>query len=280
MRFQARNGLEADGKLGKQTLAALNTTAAQRISQIVANMERWRWLPRPFEQRYIEVNAADATLKAVDGGNVTLTSRIVAGKPATPTPIFAATVTGVTVNPSWNIPPIIARHELLPKERRHPGYLASQHILFDGPDGMLRQQPGAGNSLGRVKLEMPNRFNSYLHDTPARTLFARTDRHFSHGCMRVEQIEPLASWALTGDASAALDRIAAAITAGDTSRISLDRPLPVYVLYWTAIANPDGTVETRPDVYWRDTKLLAALAGQHVVGRSAMNTNCPVSSAG
>jgi murein L,D-transpeptidase YcbB/YkuD len=279
-RFQARNGLEADGKLGKRTLAALNTTAAQRISQIVANMERWRWLPRPFEQRYIEVNAADATLKAVDRSDVILTSRIVAGKPSTPTPIFAAMVTAVTINPYWNIPSAIARKELLPKERRHPGYLASQHISFDGPNGTLRQQPGADNSLGRVKLEMPNRFNAYLHDTPARALFARTDRHFSHGCMRVEQIQPLASWALTGDVGAALDHIAAAITAGDNVRISLDNPLPVYVLYWTAIANPDGTVEIRPDVYGRDTRLLAALAGQHVVGRSAMNTSCPVSSAG
>lgn len=279
-RFQARSGLEANGSLGKQTLAALNTTAAQRISQIEANMERWRWLPRAFEPRYIEVNAADGTLKVVDHGDVVLTSRIVAGKPATPTPIFAATVTGVTINPSWNIPAPIARHELLPLERRHPGYLASHHILFDGPNGALRQQPGADNSLGRVKLEMPNRFNSYLHDTPARTLFARTDRHFSHGCMRVEQILPLASFALSGDTSAALPRIAAAIAEGATQRISLDRPLPVYVLYWTAMANPDGTVEFRPDVYGRDSKLLAALAGQHVVGRSAMNTNCPVSSAG
>ncbi len=279
-RFQARNGLEANGRLGKQTLAALNLSAAQRVSQIVANMERWRWLPHAFEQTYIEVNAADATLRAVDHGNVVLNSRIVAGKPLTPTPIFAAEITTLTINPYWNIPAPIARNEILPKERRYPGYLESQHILFDGPNGTLRQQPGADNSLGRVKLEMPNRFNAYLHDTPARALFAHTDRHFSHGCMRVEQILPLASWVLTGDASAALDRISAAIAEGNNQQISLDRPLPVYVLYWTAIANRDGTVETRPDVYGRDKKLLAALAGQHTVGRSATNINCPMSSAG
>jgi murein L,D-transpeptidase YcbB/YkuD len=279
-RYQARNGIEATGVLGNQTLASLNTPVTQRISQIIANMERWRWIPHSFEETYIEANAASATLKVVDRGKVVLTSRIITGKPKTPTPIFAATVTAVTVNPYWNIPNSIARNEILPKERRKPGYMASQHIGFDGPDGGLRQQPGEDNALGRVKLEMPNRFNSYLHDTPSRSLFARNERHLSHGCMRVEQILPLASWVLTGDASAALDKIAAAIASNNNKKITLDRPLPVYVLYWTVVADRDGRVETSPDVYGRDRKLLAVLAGQRLIGMMASNKNCPAVKAG
>ncbi|MGN6515593.1 MAG: L,D-transpeptidase family protein [Rhizomicrobium sp.] len=276
--YQFRNGLEATGTLGKETLAALNVPVGQRIDQLVANMERWRWLPA-FPERYIEVNAADATLKVVDHGNVILASRIIAGKRATPTPMFAADVVAVTVNPYWNIPATIARREILPKEKRHPGYMAGQHI-FATEDGTLKQQPGADNALGFLKLEMPNRFNSYLHDTPARGLFSRNDRHFSHGCMRVQQIEPLASYALTGDIAAGKEKLDSLIASGVNQRISLDRTLPVYVLYWTAIADQDGAVGFRPDIYGRDGRLLAALAGQRLFGRVSLNMDCQAEKAG
>ena len=271
-RFQARNGLEPDGRVGPKTLAALNMPVSARIAQIVANMERWRWVPRSFGPTYIEVNTADATLKVVDAGRVMLTSRIVAGKPSTPTPMFAATVTDVTVNPYWNIPSSIVRNEILPKERAHPGYLAAQHIET-GSGGLLRQIPGDFNALGRVKLEMPNRFNSYLHDTPAKALFAQDDRHFSHGCMRVQEIRALASFALTRDVSAGLARIEEIVATGTNTRIPLDKTLPVYVLYWTAIAHDDGTVDFRRDAYGRDDRLLAALAGQRPTGRLAAAEN-------
>lgn len=277
-RYQTRNGLEATGTIGKRTLAALNVPVDQRINQIIANMERWRWLPQ-FPQQYLEVNTADATLKIVSNGEAVLTSRIVAGKPATPTPLFAAKVSALTVNPYWNIPTSIARSEILPKERRHPGYMAKQHI-FTNPNGGLRQQPGPDNALGVLKLEMPNRFDSYLHDTPARNLFTQPDRHFSHGCMRVQQIRPLASWILTGDTVAAKDKLDALVAAGGNRRIALNKPLPVYVLYWTAIADRDGAVEFRSDVYGRDTKLLAALAGQRPGGRLSLNAECQATSAG
>lgn len=278
-RYQARNGLEETGAIDKKTQKTLNVSLDERIDQISANLERWRWVHAPFGSRYIEVNTADATLKVVDGNKVVLTSRIVAGKISTPTPMFVADAVAVTVNPYWNIPAAIARHEILPKERRHPGYMASQHIVTDDSGG-LKQLPGAGNALGFLKLEMPNRFNAYLHDTPARKLFAESDRHFSHGCMRVQQIEPLASWALTGDSAAARDRLDALIASGDNQRISLDRPVPVYVLYWTAIAEQDGTVGFRPDIYGRDRRLLAALAGQSLFGRVSLNTDCQALAAG
>ena len=271
-RFQARNGLHVDGRVGRQTLYALNVSAPERVAQITANMERWRGMPRSFGPRYIAVNAADATLQVVDNGKVILTSRVIVGKPHSPTAIFAATVIAITINPYWNIPAAIARNETIPKARRHPGYLAANHIIVSS-SGRLRQLPGPDNSLGQIKLEMPNRFDAYLHDTPARKLFEADERHLSHGCIRVEQIQPLASFALTGDAAAGLENIQAAIATGANQRISLDNPLPVYVLYWTAIADQDGMVDFRSDVYGRDQKLLAALAGRHLMGRMSMNTS-------
>ena len=272
-RYQARNALEVTGLADEATLAALDVPPLQRIDQISANMERWRWLPDPFPPTYIEVNAADATLKVVDRGAVVLTSRIITGKPRTPTPMFHATVIGVTYNPYWIIPASILRNEILPKARRNPGYLDAENIEI-GPDGNYRQLPGAKNSLGQLKLEMPNGFNSYLHDTPSKRLFSRNDRHFSHGCMRVQQILPLASFALTRDAAAALDQINAMIATGVSQTVSLDKPLPVYVLYWTAIADQDGTVGFRPDVYGRDGRLLAAIAGHRPIGRVSLGMMC------
>ncbi|HUJ04378.1 MAG TPA: L,D-transpeptidase family protein [Rhizomicrobium sp.] len=297
--YQTRNGLEADGALDKDTLASLNMPANLRATEIMLNMERWRWMPE-FAARYIEVNTADATLKVSDDGKTVLTSRIIAGKRASPTPMFFAQVEEVTVNPPWNVPDNIARHEMLPKLRRDPNYLSQEHIVIvNGPPSdpfgrtidwhgisaanfpfSFRQIPGDDNSLGYVKLEMPNRFNSYLHDTPSRDLFARQDRHLSHGCMRVEQIQPLASYALTGDVNAGLTQIKSLIDAHETKHVPLDRKLPVYVLYWTAIADADGDVGFRSDVYGRDARLLAALSAPHPAGRVSMTANKTACSAG
>jgi murein L,D-transpeptidase YcbB/YkuD len=268
--FQRRHGLEPDGRVGNKTLAALNVPASQRADEIAANMERWRWLPRTLGPRHISVNAAGATLAAVEDGRVVLTSNVIAGKPRSPTAIFAAEAVAVTLNPVWNIPVSIARGEILPKARRNPSYLRARRIVADA-SGRLRQLPGRNNALGQVKLEMPNRFSIYLHDTPARTLFARAERHLSHGCVRVERIRPLASFAMTGDPERALPEIRERIAGGTTERISLDKPVPVYVLYWTAVANEDGSVDFFPDVYGRDGRLLATIAGKPVARRISSN---------
>ncbi len=269
--FQRRHGLDPDGRAGKRTLDALNIPAAERADEIAANMERWRWLPRDLGRRYIAVNAADATLVVVKDGHVVLQSKVIVGKPSTRTALFSANVIGITVNPEWNVPAPIARKEILPKARRDPAYLSRNHIVVDA-SGRLRQLPGSDNALGQLKLEMPNRFNAYLHDTPARSLFARDERHLSHGCIRVEQIQPLASFALTDDAMRGLEQLRAKIGSGENARISLDNPLPVFVLYWTVVANDDGSVDFFPDVYGRDQRLLAALAGKPVIGRVTMNS--------
>jgi murein L,D-transpeptidase YcbB/YkuD len=278
-RFQSRNGLEPDGKLGPKTLAALNVSAADRVEQIKANMERWRWLPRQLETRRVVVNAADAALQVIDGGQVLLDSRVIVGALGHRTPIFRAEISGITLNPPWNVPVSIARNEMLPRLRRDPNFLLSQNIiLLNGPPGdphgtridwkrvdaeafpyTLQQLPGPNNALGTLKLEMSNRFSVFLHDTPGRKDFARSDRNLSHGCIRVEKIVPLTTVALGGDATMIPDILAGARGTSETKYIALQQPLPVYVLYWTAIANPDGTVQFRSDVYGRDMRLSQAL---------------------
>jgi murein L,D-transpeptidase YcbB/YkuD len=232
-------------------------------------------MPHRAEPRYVEVNAADASLAIFDNGKRILISRVVVGKPKSPTPILATTITAVTANPPWNVPSSIAAREILPKLARNAGYLSSQNmVLLNGPtDGRginwrsitparfpyrIQQLPGEKNALGRLKMEMPNRFDVYLHDTPSKSLFARVDRFFSHGCVRVQQVGALAKYALTGNPSADVARLLQ--PADDkTQRTPLVEPLPVYILYWTAFQNADGSVAFRKDVYGRDTTLIAAL---------------------
>ena len=258
-RYQQRNGLAADGRLGPRTLAALNTPVAARIEQIVANMERWRWMPRDLEPRRIAVNVADATLRFIDGDATLLESNVVVGAPKWRTPILRAEVTAVTVNPVWHVPSSIARREIWPKQQANPSYLQSQG--FTVVDGQIRQPPGAGNALGQLKLEMPNEFNVYLHDTPSKAAFQRETRTLSHGCVRVEQIGALGALAIGGDTQSSLDQLSQLIADGTTTRIDLNERIPVYLMYWTTIASDDGSVAFRNDVYDRDVALIAALKG-------------------
>jgi murein L,D-transpeptidase YcbB/YkuD len=261
-RYQARNGLNPDGVLGPRTLAALTVPVGTRIGQIRANMERWRWMPRELEPRRIVVNVPSATLAYFDEGGIVLSSTVIVGNPAKRTPIIRAEATAVTVNPVWHIPPSITWNEIVPRLRRNPYYLRNQGYVDSG-DRIL-QPPGPRNALGRIKLEMPNNFGVYLHDTPSKALFARDSRTLSHGCVRVEQIAALASLALSGDAHAMIDELSSIIATRKTARIPLGERIPVYMLYWTAIAGDDGHAGFPRDVYGRDQRLLAALSGAQV----------------
>lgn len=296
-RYQSLNGLDPDGKLGQQTLAMLNVQPSQRVAQIEANMERWRWLPRVFESRYVTINAADATLELIDKGEILLRSRVIVGASDKRTPIMRTVAREVTANPPWNVPTSIARNEILPKLRRDANYLVSQRMILvngppDDPQGTridwkkipagtfpyrIQQRPGSDNALGTLKLEMPNDFNVYLHDTPGRSAFARPNRTLSHGCIRVQEIMSLASVALSGDALSAVGELKEAIAAGVTKRIPLKAPLAVYVLYWTALSDADGTVQFRPDVYGRDRQLLAALPPKTPASQAFLHEDCNIS---
>lgn len=248
-----------------------------RREQIAANMERWRWLPPALEPDRIVVNAAAAELELWLDGQRMLSSRVVVGKPATPTPILRAESAALTLNPPWSVPHSIAAKEILPRLKRNPRYLQQQNmVLVDGPAGdphglaidwraipagrfpyRVQQQPGPDNALGRIKLELPNRFDVYLHDTPAKTAFAAKNRALSHGCVRVEQIMPLATYALAQPQAAA--KIEALLRTTETRRLSLRKTLPVYFLYWTASVDAQGALQFAPDIYGRDSRLIAAM---------------------
>jgi murein L,D-transpeptidase YcbB/YkuD len=296
-RYQARSGLEADGRVGSRTLSMLNIPVSRRVAQIIANMERWRWMPRSFETHYVWVNVAEAMLQLIDNGDQVLTSRVIVGNPRTPSPIFRAEITGVTANPPWDVPLSIARNEMLPRLRKDRRYLADRNmVLMNGPEGdphglainwttisrdrfpyKIRQLPGPDNALGAVKLELPNRFSVYLHDTPGRNLFERADRFLSHGCIRVQEIVPLASYILAHNSTNGPDALADAIVTGNTKFLSLSSPLPVYILYWTAVVNGDGSFGFRNDIYDRDEQLIVALERRNSASRvSEMNLGCPL----
>ena len=297
--YQQRNGLEPDGRVGPRTLEMLNVPVATRIMQIQANMERWRWMPRQFEPRYVWVNVPDTTLELIEDGETVLVSRVIVGNPRTPTPIFRAEITGVTANPPWNVPASIARNEMLPQLQSDPNYLADRNmILVNGPEGdpsgrsiewaaisrnafpyRIRQLPGPGNALGKIKLELPNRFSVFLHDTSARSLFSRMDRFLSHGCIRVQEIHPLASRILTRNSNYGPDSLDNAIASGNTTLFRLGEPLPVYILYWTALTNSDGSFGFRRDIYSRDEKLAVSVENRNA-SRVAFQENlgCPLPS--
>jgi murein L,D-transpeptidase YcbB/YkuD len=277
-RFQARNGLVSDGAAGPETLAAVNVPASMRVQQITANMERWRWLPRLFESRYVMVNVPDQSVQFVRDGEVALNSKAIVGRKTSATPILRTEIKTVVVNPPWNIPGDIAARDLLPRLKRNANYLATKNmVVMDSPPSdphgrkinwrnvkaaefpyAIRQLPGPATALGAVMLDSPNDFDVYLHDTPNKKLYASNTREISNGCVRVQDIFPLASLALTGDAEDGMGMINEARRTRQTQRIPLEDPVPVYFLYWTASVDEEGNIDFRPDRYGRDATLIAA----------------------
>jgi L,D-transpeptidase YcbB len=281
-KFQQRHGLAVDGVVGASTLAALNVPVGTRIRQIELNMERWRWLPQGLGDRYILVNVANFTLDVVEKGQSVLTMRVVAGKPTRRTPFFSARMTYLVLSPHWYVPPTIAVQDKLPLIRRDPRYAARQNlkIFRDGPGGAtrvdpmaidwssvsarnfpyrLRQDPGPRNALGRVKFMFPNPHHVYLHDTPSRELFAREERAFSSGCIRLEKPIELAEYLLRDDPRWSRQSILAGIQKGSEQVVHLPAPMPVYLFYWTTWMSDEGVVHFRKDIYERDSVLAGAL---------------------
>jgi L,D-transpeptidase YcbB len=268
-RFERRHGLVADGRLNREVLAALDVPVEARMRQVELNLERWRWLPETLGDRYVLVNIPTFQLTAVDHGQTELQMRVVTGKHDSPTPIFSDDMTTVVFSPYWNVPPEIARNETIPAVMRDPSYLErnnlevvrGSHVLdpssvdWSRPGNVsFRQRPGAHNALGGVKFLFPNQFDVYLHDTPAEALFARVERDYSHGCVRIEKPFEMAQWVLKGRPEWTPERIKAAMDAGREQQIALKQHIPVYIVYETVWVDDDGTVEFRDDVYGHDAK--------------------------
>lgn len=280
--FQRRHGLEPDGAVGAETATALNVPAAERLTQIRANLERWRWITQDLGERYILVNVADFRVAVVEAGREVLSMPAIVGSVYRRTPDFSGRMSYLEINPSWTVPPKLAREDILPKLKKNPGYLKEKGIRIyrDWTDGApeidsaavdwsqvkadalsykFRQDPGPHNSLGRIKFVFPNKFDVYLHDTPERGLFSRASRDFSSGCIRVERPVDLAEYVLRGDPDWTREKILAAIEGSESRVVHLRDPVGVHLLYWTAWLADDGKVQFRKDIYLRDAALYRAL---------------------
>ena len=252
--FQAHHAIAVDSMLGKETLDALNQSAAYRAAQIAANLERVRWLPRNFGSRYISVNVPAFRLEAYDGGQKVLDMKVIVGQDYEDkaTPVFSDVMETVVFRPYWNVTPDIARKEIFPK--MSSGYLAENdyELYQENGETRVRQKPGDKNALGLVKFLFPNDFNIYLHDTPNHALFEKDVRAFSHGCIRVEKPAELAQWVLGWDAA----KVDAEMHGTNNNSVKVPQKIPVFITYGTAYIR-DGQLYFGNDLYDRDDKLVA-----------------------
>jgi L,D-transpeptidase YcbB len=270
--FQTESDIAVDGNLGPNTVRALNGertevrhASADPIDTIIVNMERWRWVPRNLGNPYVVVNVPDYTLTLFNNGKVYWKTKIVAGKPgALATPMVSAEMKFITVNPTWNVPPSIIEKEYLPALEQDPQALERIGLKIEqAADGTVRiyQPPGAGNALGRIRFNFPNKFLVYQHDTPDKHLFAREKRAYSHGCMRVQNPltygEKLLSLVLPNEryTEAKLE----SMFGGSEININFPRFIPVHLTYQTAFVDDAGKLQLREDVYGRDAKMFAIL---------------------
>lgn len=282
-RFQRRHGLDADGRLGPGTVKQLNVPLSDRVRQMQLTLERWRWLPTEFSAPPIIVNVPDFRLRALDDNNqVSFDMRVVVGKALrTQTPVFTRDMTFIVLRPYWNVPPSILRGEIVPAIKRNRNYIAQKNYEVTTMDGKavtsgpisdevlaqlqagklaVRQKPGATNALGLIKLMFPNEYNVYLHSTPAASLFSRTRRDFSHGCIRVEKPAELAAWALRNNPGWTVSKVEEGMKSGDDNvTITLTRRVPVFIVYGTALAYENNEVHFYDDIYGHDAKLAQAL---------------------
>ncbi len=263
-RAQRRYGLNPAGQVGGQTVASLNVPVGERIKQIKANMERWRWLPTELEKNRIQVNIAAAVLTVFDGDQPVTSMKAVTGRPGDETPMLTSTIHSIVLNPPWNVPSSIADKELWPKERANPGYLKRNgfRVIETEGGGRRLQQASENSALGRFKFDFDNPFAVYLHDTPAQAGFAKFDRLASHGCVRLEKPEDLARLLLRTTPEWPDTQIDATLASGKTVRAKVADPVKVYLLYWTAFATPNGTMSFREDPYKWDGVLANKIAAR------------------
>ena len=257
-RFQTRHGLEPDGVLGKATLSELNTPLTHRVRQLELSLARWRDVPESFSRPPIIVNIPEFRLRALDENlRTALTMKVVVGQSSGhQTPVLTAQMKYLIFRPYWDVPASIVTEELLPKLDDDPDYFIRNHFEFvpaSGGGTRVRQLPGADNALGGVKFILPNEHDVYLHATPATNLFRKFRRDFSHGCIRVEKPEDLAAWVLRDQPAWTPERIQNAMNGASPLTVNLTSPVPVLIVYGTAVVSEDGVVHFYRDIYGLDT---------------------------
>ncbi len=281
--FQTANGLEADGVAGPSTIEAINVAAEDRLKSVLVALERERWLPRERGERHILVNQTDFSARIVDNGLVTFQTRAVIGKNTEDrrSPEFSDVMDHMVINPSWYVPRSIITKEYLPKLRRNPN--AVGHLEITDSRGRrvsrnhnfsrysarsfpfaMRQPPGKNNALGLVKFMFPNKYNIYLHDTPQKHLFDSEVRAYSHGCIRLAEPFEFAYALLARQEEDPKDFFHRVLNTGQETRVNLDQPVPVHLIYRTAWIGSRGEAEYRRDVYGRDAKIWEALSAAGV----------------
>lgn len=221
--------------------------------QLALNMDRWRWMPQDLGEDYILVNIPAFEIHVIRKGITRYRGRVIVGKTSTRTPIFATTATGVILNPTWYVPKSIVRESVGALLANHPE-IARQRGYYVASDGNVRQKPGPGNALGQMKLAMPNSYSVYIHDTPSKELFGRNVRALSHGCIRADKALDLAKVLLEPVWPA--DAVTGTVTSRQTAELDFATPMPVYIAYFTAYADDDGTVRHYPDIYGYDAQAL------------------------
>lgn len=278
--FQARHHLEPDGVAGKTTISAMNVTAAERVKQIRVNLERTRWVIHDMPSSNLIVDIAGFMLQYYHDNTPIWSSKVMVGKPYHQTPIFRSAITYIVLNPTWTITPDIIKNETVPSIVKDPGFLAKQRLRVLDSNGTevdpatipwgqyqgryfpytLRQDAGRDNSLGLIKFLFPNPYHVYLHDTPSKSLFGRSQRAFSHGCIRVQNPLELGRLMLAHDSGNATtpEKMDQIIASGKTTTVLLKQPLPIYLMYLTANVK-DGKVLFKPDLYDRDASIFEAL---------------------
>ena len=269
-RFQARHGISVDGIVRKQTFDRLNVPCGERLAQLKVNVARLKKATRHLKGRYVMVNIPAAQIEAVEDGVVVSRHTAVVGKPDRPSPELDRKIVEINFNPYWTVPVSIVRRDLIPVMQKNPDYLTQEHIrIFDmkgneldpsqinwysteAVDYRFKQDPGSFNSLGSLRINMPNRDGVYMHDTPEKGLFGEDMRFHSSGCVRVQNVRELVDWLLKGTPDWDRPHINEAIRSGERIDAKLRRPVPVHWVYITAWATPDGVIQFRDDIYHKD----------------------------
>jgi L,D-transpeptidase YcbB len=270
-RFQLRHGLRETGVVAGPTLTAMNVPAQIRLNQLEASLGRMRASSFGFGQRYVVVNIPAAAVEAIEDGQIRRRYVAVVGKADRASPPVETRITSVNFNPTWTVPTSIIKKDIIPKMQKDPGYLTRSKIrILDGrgreinprsvdwntekaTNYTLRQDPGAGNSLGRLKIDMPNHLAVYMHDTPSKGLFAADNRFHSSGCVRVADVNDLATWLLSGNGGWSRSDTEEAIAEEERRDVRLNRAVPIAWTYYTGYGMPDGTAHFRSDIYELDS---------------------------